>query len=336
MAGGEMKELWLLHGVNLDMLGARPAEHYGSRHAGRAGGARRRPRRRARLHRALLSDEPRGRARGEAPRARPRAARRDRHQPRRLDALQLRDPRRPGARRGAGGRGAPVGRRRARGVAPALGDRRPGDGTRERQGGRRVSRGRRRPRGGHATLRPRGSAPRGRTAERRDTCLRRRRERAREHGEWRRRPPGGAGDPGRKAARPAKNGGATRRRTGSAACATSWPRAVSTPCWSPTTPTCATSRASPARTRCWSSARDAGPDLQRLALLGADAPRRCRSRSGSRRRTRLLVDSLAALRRELGVGAALGFQGAQPELRGLSACCVAATVAVCATCGDGA
>lgn len=25
-----MKELWLLHGVNLDMLGARPAEHYGS------------------------------------------------------------------------------------------------------------------------------------------------------------------------------------------------------------------------------------------------------------------------------------------------------------------
>ena len=25
-----MRELWLLHGVNLDMLGARPAQHYGS------------------------------------------------------------------------------------------------------------------------------------------------------------------------------------------------------------------------------------------------------------------------------------------------------------------
>jgi 3-dehydroquinate dehydratase-2 len=30
VAGGAMKELWLLHGVNLDMLGARPAEHYGT------------------------------------------------------------------------------------------------------------------------------------------------------------------------------------------------------------------------------------------------------------------------------------------------------------------
>jgi 3-dehydroquinate dehydratase II len=29
VAGDTMKELWLLHGVNLDMLGARPAEHYG-------------------------------------------------------------------------------------------------------------------------------------------------------------------------------------------------------------------------------------------------------------------------------------------------------------------
>jgi 3-dehydroquinate dehydratase-2 len=30
VAGGEIRELWLLHGVNLDMLGARPAEHYGT------------------------------------------------------------------------------------------------------------------------------------------------------------------------------------------------------------------------------------------------------------------------------------------------------------------
>ena len=30
MAGGAMKQLWLLHGVNLDMLGRRPKEHYGT------------------------------------------------------------------------------------------------------------------------------------------------------------------------------------------------------------------------------------------------------------------------------------------------------------------
>jgi 3-dehydroquinate dehydratase II len=30
MAGGQMKVLWLLHGVNLDMLGRRPANHYGT------------------------------------------------------------------------------------------------------------------------------------------------------------------------------------------------------------------------------------------------------------------------------------------------------------------
>lgn len=30
MAHDEMKVLWLLHGVNLDMLGRRPAEHYGT------------------------------------------------------------------------------------------------------------------------------------------------------------------------------------------------------------------------------------------------------------------------------------------------------------------
>jgi 3-dehydroquinate dehydratase II len=30
MAGGEVNVLWLLHGVNLDMLGRRPVEHYGT------------------------------------------------------------------------------------------------------------------------------------------------------------------------------------------------------------------------------------------------------------------------------------------------------------------
>ena len=30
MADRQMKVLWLLHGVNLDMLGKRPAEHYGT------------------------------------------------------------------------------------------------------------------------------------------------------------------------------------------------------------------------------------------------------------------------------------------------------------------
>jgi 3-dehydroquinate dehydratase-2 len=30
VAGDTLKRLWLLHGVNLDMLGARPVEHYGS------------------------------------------------------------------------------------------------------------------------------------------------------------------------------------------------------------------------------------------------------------------------------------------------------------------
>ena len=30
MADRQMKVLWLLHGVNLDMLGKRPVEHYGT------------------------------------------------------------------------------------------------------------------------------------------------------------------------------------------------------------------------------------------------------------------------------------------------------------------
>jgi len=30
VAGGAVKVIWLLHGVNLDMLGYRPAEHYGT------------------------------------------------------------------------------------------------------------------------------------------------------------------------------------------------------------------------------------------------------------------------------------------------------------------
>ena len=48
----------------------------------------------------------------------PRAGRRPGPQPGRVDALQLRDPGRARDRRHAGGRGAPVRRRSARGVAP--------------------------------------------------------------------------------------------------------------------------------------------------------------------------------------------------------------------------
>ena len=108
MAAKALKTLWLLHGVNLDMLGRRDPAVYGSmtlteleayvaRH-GEAHGFTVRSFQTnhegefvEKLHQLVL----RRRRRGD-------------HQPRRLDALQLRAPRRPGAGRGAGRGGAPL------------------------------------------------------------------------------------------------------------------------------------------------------------------------------------------------------------------------------------
>ena len=61
--------------------------------------------------------------------------------PGRVDALLLRDPRRLGADRAGGGRGPSVRRRFARGVSPPLGDRRPVLRAGRRPGTRRLSRG---------------------------------------------------------------------------------------------------------------------------------------------------------------------------------------------------
>ena len=76
-----------------------------------AGGVRGPARGGARVHRAQLPDQPRGRVRREAAPARAGRRRRGDHQPRRLDALQLRAARRARAGRGAGRRGAPLGHR---------------------------------------------------------------------------------------------------------------------------------------------------------------------------------------------------------------------------------
>ena len=73
---------------------------------------------RRRLERAVQADEQRGRARRLDPRG-ARLGRRRHRQSGRVDALQLRDPRRARAVRGADRRGASVERRRAGGVAAA-------------------------------------------------------------------------------------------------------------------------------------------------------------------------------------------------------------------------
>ena len=78
-------------------------------------------------------------------------------EPGRLDALLLGDPRRARGGRPAGGRGAPLGRRRARGVAPHLRDPRPLHRLRAGQGRRGL------PRGARAAE---GAAPRERRARR--------------------------------------------------------------------------------------------------------------------------------------------------------------------------
>src|SRR5689334_21469176 len=106
---------------------------------------------RARAHRAVPPDQRRGRVRQVVSR-RARHLRRDRRQRRRLDPLRLVDSRRAGAADDPDRRGAPLERRRARGVATPLGrlrsrrhalrGPRPGrlqDGSRLPEGARHVS-----------------------------------------------------------------------------------------------------------------------------------------------------------------------------------------------------
>ena len=128
----------VLHGINLGALDRRPAEHYGglTLHAARA--ADRALRARARARAALLPVQLRGRVRrGAAQGARLR--RRADAQPGRVDALRVVDARRARDLRAAGGRGAPLRRRRPRGVPARVGAR------------GRVHRARRRARGSTAT-----------------------------------------------------------------------------------------------------------------------------------------------------------------------------------------
>ena len=137
---GTRNRVEVLHGVNLDH--ARQAGRRALRDAdpGGAGGAHPPLGAPARPRDELLPHQLRGRvhrasAPGAAGRRRPRA------QPGRVDALQLCDPRRARDRGGPRDRGAPVRRRQPRGMAPALGDRRPRHRPRDRQGARRLSRG---------------------------------------------------------------------------------------------------------------------------------------------------------------------------------------------------
>src|SRR5689334_7753561 len=98
-------------------------------------------------HRALLADEQRGGVRHDDPRGGDGHRRPDR-EPGRLDALQLRDPRRARDLPPAGGRGAPLRRRVARGVAPEVRHRRRRLAPDPRGGPGRVPHGARAPGGG--------------------------------------------------------------------------------------------------------------------------------------------------------------------------------------------
>ena len=75
MAAKALKTLWLLHGVNLDMLGRRDPARVRQHDADGARGLRGAARRGARLHGAQLPDQPRGRVRREAAPARRATAR---------------------------------------------------------------------------------------------------------------------------------------------------------------------------------------------------------------------------------------------------------------------
>ncbi|CAA9471826.1 MAG: 3-dehydroquinate dehydratase II, partial [uncultured Solirubrobacteraceae bacterium] len=96
--------------------------------------------RRARADRALLPDQPRGSARRAPAHAR-RARGRHPHQPGRVDALRVGDPRSAGDRRPARGRGALVEPLRPGGVASPVGDRGAVPGHGERSGTGRLPRG---------------------------------------------------------------------------------------------------------------------------------------------------------------------------------------------------
>ena len=147
MNASSRNRIEVMHGVNLDQLGGRDPLHYGSftlseletqigRYANDLGSAHR-----------LLPDQPRGRVRrAAAPPA--RALRRADPQLRRLDPLQLGDPRRARGLRAAGGRGPPLRRPRPRGVAPRLGLRWPGPGADLGQEAGGIPRGARAPEGG--------------------------------------------------------------------------------------------------------------------------------------------------------------------------------------------
>ena len=125
----------VLHGVNLDILGRRDPEHYGDAHADRAGDADQALRRASSTSRRP-SSRPTTRASSSSTcTACPRSPTRAVLNAGRLDPLQLGDPRRARDRRPAGGRGPPLRRRVARGVAPPLGLRRAGARRRSRARG---------------------------------------------------------------------------------------------------------------------------------------------------------------------------------------------------------
>ena len=121
---GALLRIEVMHGVNLDQLGHREAEHYGDHHARPARAPDLGLRRRARPEHPLLPDQLRERVRRASAR-RARSGRRHPAEPGRVDALLVGHPRRAGDRQPARGRGAPLRRRRARGVPPGLGDPRP-------------------------------------------------------------------------------------------------------------------------------------------------------------------------------------------------------------------